>query len=265
VFFRSGSGDSPSFQAYANTLATELGATKFDDLFNADPKKQYPVGPMGCARESNVFEHARLWSKALGRKVDQLHVIGHIPSEGPNCMPAGGPTKEQKDAFVPDVKIVVHGCVGCGRYKGGWKGILKHLPEAKLYAHTQSAEAGGPLNFARIELDEQGQLKQSPVSSIIDEGVGFTRENVKQWARAHLRNLKATGPGDAGWGTIEFWLTDPEFRSKENAILAEAILCDPKPGLIDPDVRQAAEDFLRDFDPGSWVYLECDEWQTAQP
>ena len=86
-------------------------------------------------------------------------MIGHIyvPSSDPRSHPNKGPvgpagmwklmTGNQKDRFLSNARIVIHGCTGIKNAEKQWQEILKQLPGATVYAHKESAEAGGPLDF----------------------------------------------------------------------------------------------------------------------
>lgn len=266
VFFQSGEPDSSGFQAYAKQLATNLGALVVRQAQGTF--KDQGNGSMSCNRHENVLVRAAKIGSALGRKIQQLHVVGHVypqgsPAPGPACL-QGAMNKQLATAFDPAAKIVVHGCQSVARYSTGTRALLTHLPGASVYAHSGSAEAGGPLEFVKQTADPQAggavrnivtSVKNTVVTSAVAEDIGFTAESVGRWAANHVAAAKkawtATGVGDErarrrAWSAYKqyvSWLTLPLYASDEMRVFAEAVKS-AKAGAVGNELFNAATKFV---------------------
>lgn len=264
VFYQGERDETPSFQAYANILAANLSAIQLP--YSCQTKTNTKnIGSMYCVAKENVLDRAAGYAKCLQQKVEQVHVVSHIPPEGPRCI-SGGLKAESAKWYLPTAKVVLHGCLGLGRFKSGTASILKQLPGASVYVHKTGAEAGGPLDFYKVTTDPSSVPIRIPY--VTDEGIGFTPYSVKQWAEKHLESFKQTRPElqtlknrqpltdtdnkrkkelENIPKNFRQWLTLPNFVSSETAVFADTVLADSS-GQVPPDIINAAREFKKTWE-----------------
>lgn len=243
--------ENQSMEHNGNAIAGAIGALKLPYHLPKDFKPD-KVGSIACAKEENVLQRAADYAAKLGRKVEMLHVIGHnYQSSGPACL-HGGVTKENASFFSPSMTMVVHGCLGISRFPS--ERFLKALPGARVFVHSMCSEAGGPLDFTRVTMGEEGKLEKTQVESIVEEDVGFTEASIQAWAGRHVDALKGKGGANlqksatnniADWFD---WEDFPAFRSAETATMARAVLADSEKEKIPKVIAEGAAKFLEKWD-----------------
>lgn len=246
IFYQQASSATGSFKAHADNLAANLRATKLP--YGGCQTDSKSIGSISCAKEENVLIRAANYAKCLQQKVDQVHVVGHVPSSGAACL-SGGLDAENAKWYLATAKVVVHGCQGVSRFGQGTASILKQLPDASVYVHKASAEAGGPLDFYKVTTDPSSadpKTITAKIPNVTNEGIGFTPESVKQWAEEQLNTLKqAVKNKEQGTlRNIKDWITLPIFASDEAAVFANTILADSS-GQIPQDIIDAAREFKK--------------------
>lgn len=251
VFHQGDSSASPSFKAYATSLANNLAAPLLPFTCKAGSGDSGKTGSISCSHGESALNRAAKYAQCLDRLIAQLHVVGHVPSDGPVCL-SGSMTAALAKWYLPDAKIVVHGCQGLARYSRGTASIHKHLPEASVYVHKASAEAGGPLDFYKVTLDASGATPKqasTKVRSATAEEIGFTQESVKKWAESHLANVKRiaaktkkSSDDQASLKNITGWFRNPLFYSQELEVFADLLLQDAN---VPDTLKNAAREFKK--------------------
>jgi hypothetical protein len=257
VFHQGDSSASGSFKAYATTLANNLAAPLLPVPCTAGSSDPGKVGSISCSRGDSVLDRAGAYAKCLDRRIAQVHVVSHVPSSGPVCL-SGRMTKDLAKWYLPDAKIVVHGCQGLSRYSQATAAIHEHLPGASVYVHKASAEAGGPLDFYKITVDASATPKEvsTKVRDATAEGIGYTQESVKKWAESHLANVKRIAAKDKKSSddqntmkNITSWFQSSVFHSQELEVFADLLIQDA--GVPD-SLKNAAREFKK-------------QWNASQP
>ena len=248
VFYQQGSSASAGFNGYAETLAKNLNALRLP--YKGCKTSTKKIGSIPCDRSENALKRAADYASCLNQKIEQLHVVGHIPSSGAACL-SGVLDSDSAKWYLPNAKVVVHGCRGVTRFRRGTESIIKQLPDAAVYVHKESAEAGGPLDFYKITVDPgsaDSKTIKSKVTNVTNEGIGFTPESIKKWAESHLKNVKrAAKYNDKGTlRNILNWLIQPNFASNEVAVFADIILADTSK-KIPQNILKAAEEFKKNW------------------
>lgn len=238
--FKDAHQSAPSFKAYADMLSSNLGALKIPFEGNC---KESMLGSTSCSKKENILIRAAAFAKCLNAKIDQLHVIGHIARDPPDCL-AGSMTKQLAIWFNPSAKFVLHGCKGQRNYLVGRRAIFTNLPGATIYVHTIPAEAGGPLDFVKYTSANSDQKNGEKIFSIVNENVGFTNASVQHWANEHVNAAKVAQQKNYQ-GDIKIyldWLILPAFFSSEALVFADTIIQD-KSGRLPPGLVIAAKKF----------------------
>lgn len=99
----------------------------------------------------NIAAPVREASERMGRKVDEIHVFGHV---GHGIERSRAWATQIRPYVRPDVKIVLHGCYQANNAEHLRATLLAELPDARLYGHWTGSESGMPYQFARV--DRQG-------------------------------------------------------------------------------------------------------------
>jgi len=244
LVFYQGNAGVPSFHAHAEIIAGNLGALRIPYSCNTGTPLPQTIGSIYSVSNDFVLERAARYARCFNRKVEQVHVVGHVADDPPACL-KGIMTAEIAKWYLPSAKVVVHGCKGLDRFHSGTSSILRHLPKASVYVHQAQSEAGGPLNFFKVSIDANSTVQKEKIQSVISEEIGFTQASIEQWAETHVNNLKqvAENRNQNSLENYMSWLTNPAFASEEAASFAQKIL-DDKSNLIPANFKRKAGDFL---------------------
>jgi hypothetical protein len=224
VFYETNKHDSPGFAATAAQYATERGAPP----------------PLGVDRYGSVWEAADAYAKRMNVVVDEIHIVSHIyKSSGPAGLKRSPPPVGS--SIAPDLRLVLHGCVGRGRYD--WKAFFARMPGATAYVHTLRTSAGQPFEFHRLSWQQQ-HLEDAAVADPVLEDIGITDAGREAWIAAQLRSLASFKGRYLATATANMlgWF-GPRVDDAFKHDFATAIIASPKGAF--PALRAAAERYLR--------------------